>query len=209
LKFVTRLIYFSADPVFALKKEQSHVRAQIATRVLRLPQNQEETMNRRSLISLSAIAALGLAVLPGIAVSQQKSLKDAIIGSWSITSVFDQYENGKKNNPWGAGLKSSLVFDGAGRFSQIIIGEPQPDMKTADTRKPDALIVAYYGSYTVNEGNKTIAIKIDGHSYSPRAGTQQTWTVAAIKGDTLSLVGSPRKDQEGTFSPQLELKRAK
>ena len=70
-------------------------------------------MNRRSLISLSAIAALGLAVLPGIAVSQQKSLKDAIIGSWSITSVFDQYENGKKNNPWGAGLKSSLVFDGA------------------------------------------------------------------------------------------------
>jgi hypothetical protein len=166
-------------------------------------------MNRRSLISLSAIAALGLAVLPGIAVSQQKSLKDAIIGSWSITSVFDQYENGKKNNPWGAGLKSSLVFDGAGRFSQIIIGEPQPDMKTADTRKPDALIVAYYGSYTVNEGNKTIAIKIDGHSYSPRAGTQQTWTVAAIKGETLSLVGSPRKDQEGTFSPHLELKRAK
>jgi hypothetical protein len=35
-------------------------------------------MNRRSLISLSAIAALGLAVLPGIAVSQQKPLKDMI-----------------------------------------------------------------------------------------------------------------------------------
>jgi len=164
-------------------------------------------MNRRSLITLSAIAALGLAVLPGIAVSQQKSLKDAIVGSWSITSVIDQYENGKKNNPWGA-VKSQFVFDGAGRFTQIIIGEAQPAMKTADTRKPDALIVAYYGSYTVNEGNKTIAIKIDGASYSPSVGTTRTWTVA-INGDTVSLVGSPRKDQEGTFSPHLELKRAK
>jgi len=166
-------------------------------------------MNRRSLISLSVIAALGLALLPGIAVSQQKPLKDAIVGSWTITSVVDQYENGKKKNPWGAGLKSNFAYDGAGRFSQMIIGEPQPAMKTADTRKPDALMVAYYGSYTVNEATKTIAMKIDGHSYSPRAGTQQTWTVAAIKGDTLSLVGSPRKDQEGTFSPHLELKRAK
>jgi hypothetical protein len=165
-------------------------------------------MNRRSLISLSTIAALGLAVLPGIAVSQQKSLKDTIVGSWSITSVVDQYESGKKNNPWGAGVKGQLMFDGAGRFSQIIIGEAQPAMKTADPRKPDALVVAYYGSYTVNEGSKTIAQKWDGASYSSRVGSQFTWTVA-IKGDTVSLVGSPRKDQEGTFSPHLELKRAK
>jgi hypothetical protein len=33
-------------------------------------------MNRRSICSLSAITALGLALLPGSAVSQQKSLKD-------------------------------------------------------------------------------------------------------------------------------------
>ncbi|HXM81658.1 MAG TPA: lipocalin-like domain-containing protein [Burkholderiales bacterium] len=164
-------------------------------------------MNRRSLISLSAIAALGLAVLPGIAVGQQKSLKDTIVGSWSITSVIDQYENGKKSNPWGA-VKGNVSFDGAGRFSQIIIGEAQPAMKTAEPRKPDALVVAYYGGYTVNEGTKTIAAKIDGASYSPRLGTPQTWTVA-IDGDTVTLVGSPRKDQEGTFTPRLELKRAK
>jgi hypothetical protein len=165
-------------------------------------------MNRRSLISLSAIAALGLAVLPGSAVSQQKPLKDAIVGSWSITSVFDQYENGKKNNPWGA-VKSQFVFDGAGRYTQIIIGEAQPAMKTANPRKPDAPVVAQYGSYTVNESNKTIAMKTDGAAYSPRAGTQGTYTVVAINGDTMSLVGSPRKDQIGTFSPHLELKRAK
>lgn len=165
-------------------------------------------MNRRHLFSLSLITALGLALLPGSAIAQQKSVKETIVGSWTITSVFDQYENGKKNNPWGAGLKGNIVFDGAGRFSQMIIGEAQPAMKTADPRKPDALLVAYYGSYIVNEGNKTITGTIDGASYSPRAGAQQTWTVT-INGDTASLVGSPRKDQEGTLVPHLEVKRAK
>ena len=155
------------------------------------------------------VSTLGLAVLPGIAIAQQKSLKDAIVGSWLITSIFDQYENGKKSNPWGAGLKGTLVFDGAGRSTQIIIGEAQPAMKTPDVRKPDALTVAYYGSYTVNEGAKTVAVKIDAAAYSGRTGTQVSWTVVAISGDTMSLVGSPRKDQEGSFSPHLELKRAK
>ena len=81
-------------------------------------------------------------------------------------------------------------------------------MKTPDPREPDAPIVAYYGSYTVNEGNKAIAAKVDAGSYSPRAGSEQNWTVET-KGDTLTLVGTPRKDQEGTFTPRVELKRAK
>jgi hypothetical protein len=37
-------------------------------------------MNRRDIFGLSAIAALGLALLPGSAVSQQKSLKEQIVG---------------------------------------------------------------------------------------------------------------------------------
>ena len=103
---------------------------------------------------------------------------------------------------------AAFSFDAAGRFSQIIIGDAQPAMKTPDPRKPDAPVVAYYGNYTVNEGAKTIAVKVDAGSYSPRAGSELTWTVE-IKGDTLSLVGSPRKDQEGTYTPRVELKRAK
>jgi hypothetical protein len=165
-------------------------------------------MNRRSLISFSAVLASGLALSPGIAVSQQKSLKDNIVGSWSLTAAVDQYESGKKLNNWGEVIKGSMSFDAAGRFSQIIIGEAQPAMKTPDPRKPDAPVVAYFGSYTVNEDGKTISVKIDAASYSARARTQFTSTVT-VNGDTMTFVGSPRKDQEGTFSPHLELKRAK
>lgn len=167
----------------------------------------EKAMNRRTVISASAIVGVGLAALPGIAFSQGKSLRDSIIGSWLVTSVVDQYESGRKINNWGE-VRGNFNFDPSGRFSQIIIGDPQAAIKTADPRKPDAPVVAFYGSYTVNEANKTVSLKLEGASYSARVGTPMTSTVA-INGDVMSLLGSARKDQEGTFTPLVELKRAK
>ena len=39
-------------------------------------------MNRRNVLSLSVATALGLALLPGSAVAQQKSLKEQLVGTW-------------------------------------------------------------------------------------------------------------------------------
>jgi hypothetical protein len=46
-------------------------------------------MNRHSILSISAMTVLGLAVLPGSAVSQQMSLKDQLVGSWSFISAIN------------------------------------------------------------------------------------------------------------------------
>ena len=73
----------------------------------------------------------------------------------------------------------------------------------------DAIAVAFFGSYTVNEGDKTIVMKLERGSNSSRDGSEQKLTVKSSTGDTLVLVGSPRKDQHGTFSPIFELRRAK
>ena len=40
-------------------------------------------MNRRNILSITAITALGLALLPGSAVAQQKPLKDQLVGGWN------------------------------------------------------------------------------------------------------------------------------
>jgi hypothetical protein len=79
-------------------------------------------------------------------------------------------------------------------------------MKGEDPRKPDAPIVAYYGTYTVDEAGKKIIGKIEAASFSPRANTETIWTVKGT-GDKLTLVASPRKDQHGTFAPTLEVRR--
>ena len=151
-------------------------------------------------------AGLGLASVTSEATAQQKSLKEAIVGPWVITSVFDEYQNGEKRDNWGGPVRGQLTFGRTGRFSTIIIGPQDTTMKTDDPRKPDALIVAYYGSYTVDEAGKKINGKTEGASYSARVNIDTTWTVQGSD-DKLTLIGSPRRDQHGTFSPKLEVKR--
>lgn len=162
----------------------------------------------KSLAIVATAAALFAAPLHATR-AEDKPLKDALAGAWAIVSLTDEYDTGKKNNPWGAGLKGRITFDGAGQFSQIIIGEQQESMKSPDPRRPDALTVAFFGSYTVTEGDKTIVMKLERGTNSSRDGSEQKLTVKSSTADTLVLVGSPRKDQHGTFSPHFELRRAK
>jgi len=151
-------------------------------------------------------ATLGLACAATQATAQEKSFKEAIIGPWIITAVFDEYQNGEKKDNWGGPVKGQITFGRTGRFTQIIVGPAVASMKSDDPRKPDAPVVAYYGSYTVDEAGKKVIGKVETASYSPRANTETIWTVQG-SGDKLTLIGSPRKDQHGTFSPKLEVRR--
>ena len=147
-----------------------------------------------------------IAMTAGQAIAQEKNFKEMVIGAWVLTSVFDRYENGEKKDNWGGAAAGQLQLGRSGRYSQIVIGAPAAGMKTDDPRKPDAPAVAYYGTYTVDEAAKTITLKLERASYSARAGTSQSFKVEG-SGDKLTLTGSPRKDQHGTFTPVLEVKR--
>jgi hypothetical protein len=68
-------------------------------------------MNRRSILSVSAITVLGLAVMPGSAVSQQKSLKEQIVGTWTFVSVIETKPDGSK-------------FDGVRGLERGLLGRP-------------------------------------------------------------------------------------
>ena len=110
----------------------------------------------------------------------------------------------EKRKTIGVGpVKGQLTFGRTGQFTQILIGPSVASMKSDDPRKPDAMTVAYYGTYSVDEAGKKINAKIEAATYSARANTDTSWTVEG-SGDTLTLVGSPRKDQHGTFTPKNE-----
>ena len=151
-------------------------------------------------------AVLGLVVAASQAPAQQKNLAESIAGAWIVVSVFDEYANGEKKDNWGGPVKGQITFGRSGRFSQILVGPATASMKGDDPRKPDALTVAYYGTYSVDEAGKKINTKIETAAYSARSNTSASWTVEG-SGDTLTLIGSPRKDQHGTFSPKLTVKR--
>ena len=87
-------------------------------------------MNPRIILSLSIITALGFA-LPGSGVAQQKSLKDQIVGSWTLVQAVDTQADGTKTNPWGANPKGAYMFSADGRFTQMLF---HTDLPKVDNR---------------------------------------------------------------------------
>ena len=156
-------------------------------------------------LTISA-AVLGFALCASQASAQDKSFKEMVIGAWLITGTKDVGANGEARDVWKGQTSGQITFGRTGRFSQILLGPTVASMKGDDPRKPDRLIVAQYGTYTIDEAGKKINFKLEGAGYSPRANTEGHWTVEGT-GDKLTLVGSPRKDNIGTFSPRLEVRR--
>jgi hypothetical protein len=67
-------------------------------------------MNRRHILNLSAVTALGLAVLPTGAISQAKSIKDQLVGTWTLVSETDTTSDGF-NGTDGKRVITSLTAD--------------------------------------------------------------------------------------------------
>src|ERR1700685_4143304 len=80
----------------------------------------ENAMNTRSILSMAAIAALSLALVPGIATAQQKSLKDQIVGTWTLVSWVQTLKDGSKNLRFGNDPKGVNTFTSDGHFTLII-----------------------------------------------------------------------------------------
>src|SRR5262245_21012451 len=82
---------------------------------------QEDKMNRRSILGIFAMTVLSLTGLPGSAVSQQQSLKDQIVGSWSFASVVNTRPDGSKVEMYGPSPGGLMIFDGNGRYASIVV----------------------------------------------------------------------------------------
>ena len=57
-------------------------------------------MKRRDILSLPFILTLGIVSWPGAGLGQQKSLKEQIVGSWTLVQAVDTHADGTKTNPW-------------------------------------------------------------------------------------------------------------
>jgi hypothetical protein len=148
-------------------------------------------MNRRSLLSLSTITALSFALLPGSTVAQQKSLKDQIVGSWTLVQATDIHADGSKTNPWGANPKGAYMFSADGRFTQMLFHSDLPKIDNRMAGTPDQNkaiaqgVVAMYGTYTVDEANKTIIVKFEGSSFAKFVGTEGKRVITSINDNEL------------------------
>jgi hypothetical protein len=147
-------------------------------------------MYRRNILSLCAIAALGLSLMPGSAFAQ--TAKD-LVGTWKPVSVTVTGPDGRKTEPFGPNPNSILTFDANGRF---VLVNTRPDLPkfasnnrmqgTAEENK--AIVqgsIAYFGTYSVVD--KVIIEKVEGGTWPNWVGTEQKRPIISLTGDEMKL----------------------
>jgi len=150
-------------------------------------------MNRRNILSLTSTVAVGLVAQLASAVGQQKTIKEQIVGTWTFVSALDVHSDGKKTDRWGPGAKGVFMFDPHGRFTQFITRADLPkfaagtaDKGTAEeTKAVLSGFVASFGTYTVNEADKTIITHVEGSVFPNLIGRDQKRVIATLTADEL------------------------
>jgi Lipocalin-like domain len=73
-------------------------------------------MNRRAIIGLSAMAALGMSLLGGNTFGQQEPLAEQLLGTWTLVSHESVRQDGSRFPVYGATPKGMAFFDSGGHF---------------------------------------------------------------------------------------------
>src|SRR3984893_17178418 len=151
-------------------------------------------MNRRSLLAISATTALGLALLAGNAVAQQKTLKEQLAGTWSLASITTTRPDGTKGDSFGSNPKGAVSFENNGRLSFIITASNLPKFTsndratgTADENKTVVQgSIAYFGTYVVDEADKSYTTRVEGSTLPNWTGLAQK-RMAVLSGNDLTI----------------------
>jgi hypothetical protein len=155
-------------------------------------------MNHRRILCLSAIATLGLALLPGTTTAQQKSIKDQIAGTWTFVSAIDFHPDGQKEDRWAPNPGGVIMFDGHGRYALFITRSDLPKIRAgaADKGTPEenkaimSGFVASFGTYTVDESEKLVITHVEGSVYPNQIGADQKRLIVSLTADELKYTNS-------------------
>jgi hypothetical protein len=149
----------------------------------------------RNLLSISAMMALSLFLLPGTAIAQQKSLKDQLVGTWLAVSWEQDVQNGPRFQRYGANPKGGYTFDVGGRFFSVYARPdlPQIASKNPSTPTPEeakAIVsgaIGLFGTYTVDEASKLITLHVEASTFPNQVASDQKRLVTSLTGDELKF----------------------
>jgi hypothetical protein len=119
-----------------------------------------------------------------------QSTREQLVGAWTLISADSVRPDGSRVEVFGSNPKGTMIFSSDGHFALIQMRGDLPRLasNSRDRGTPEenkAIVqgsIAYFGTYSVNDNEKLITLKLEGHS-------ETSW-VRANKGDLSSL--SPR-----------------
>ena len=147
-------------------------------------------------MTIMSLLLLATSLLASRAVAQQpaKSLAGQFVGTWTLVELFYTTHDGTRVNSFGSDPRGRLRFDADGTFTLQIMRSGLPKFKSnnreqgtdEENRAVVQGTVSYYGTYTVNEADKILAVHIEACSYPNFDGVDQQRPFT-LKGDTLTF----------------------
>jgi lipocalin-like protein len=128
-----------------------------------------------------------------IASAQQKSLKDQLVGTWTLASWERMLPDGSKVQSYGANPKGVVMFDPNGHMFVMFarpdlpkIASNNPTTATPEEAKAVmAGLIAYFGMYTVDDANKSISLRLDASTFPNQLAGEQKRTITSLTPDEL------------------------
>jgi hypothetical protein len=170
------------------------------------------------LLSVCAAAGLGLALVPGASIAQQKSMKDQLVGAWTLLLVDAVKADGTHMPEFGPNPDGVLMFSPNGHYSLEIMRASLPKFASNDREKGSvdenkAVVqgtLSHFGTYAANDGDKSVSFRIESSSFPNWDGTKQTRQITALTDDVLTYnVPSPSGAATGINHVELVWRRAK
>jgi Lipocalin-like domain len=143
-------------------------------------------MGRFSILSILGIAMLLLAAFPGSATSQQKTLKDQLVGTWTLVSIDYVRADGSRSSTFGENPKGIAFFDDSGNYIITVMRADRSKYAindraqgTAEENKATAQgTITYFGTYFISETDSSISIHVVSSSFPNWIGADQKRIVA-------------------------------
>ena len=144
-------------------------------------------MNRRTALAVTAAALSAPA-----AMAQQRSLKDQLVGTWTLVSTeTDAYNNAAKRRI--ANGKGVLMFDAGGRYASFTANGDRSKYRSATNPTTEEIaanvrdyFAANFGTWSINEADKTLTRHYD-TALNPNNDGIDTKVTVSLSGDELRL----------------------
>jgi lipocalin-like protein len=168
---------------------------------------------KRASVGIISIAMMVCVLMSQTVMSQQRSLKEQLVGTWIYVSSTAKRDDG--SNVPRPNLQGAVTYTADGRFHFISTRTDAPKYASGDLARPSAdeamaiasSAIAYTGTYTVDEGTKTIHVNIETSTFPNLVGApNQRRIVTSITADEMKFT-NPRTPAGLTL--EIVWKRAK
>jgi hypothetical protein len=122
------------------------------------------------------------------AAAQQQLLKEQLLGTWILAAWEQVRPDGSKFEKYGTDPRGFHIFERNGRFFAMMARPDLPKIAASDPQKatPEearaimAGSIAYYGTYSVNEAERMVILRMDASTFPNQLGRELPRRIVSV-----------------------------